>query len=249
MRFHGTEVAVRLSTDKCLFVERVKCFARWHEDQFDVLDEPREPVANHAGWKRGGEYWIRPDIWRDTIFEGNEIASVEAARTLRDLGLLRVQDTRNFQAVVGVRNHKTVRAYVVKPEIREWKPTEPVYGIYGAPQIGLSSSQGNGSPALVPLPSDGQHPLLPALLSDGTRLSLQRAIEVLGASPDPGDRNFATILRAQTTIISTLLNAQLKVDETRLREKQRADGERQVLALLDAEIAKEAMRKAKELAK
>jgi hypothetical protein len=132
-----------MSTDKCLFVERVKCFARWHEDQFDVLDEPREPVANHAGWKRGGEYWIRPDIWRDTIFEGNEIASVDAARTLRDLGLLRVQDTRNFQAVVGVRNHKTARAYVVKPEIREWKPTEPVYGIYGAPQIGLSSSQGN----------------------------------------------------------------------------------------------------------
>jgi hypothetical protein len=41
----------------------------------------------------------------------------------------------------------------------------------------------------------------------------------------------------------------LKVDETRLRGKQRADGERQVLALLDAEIAKEAMRKAKELAK
>jgi hypothetical protein len=145
MRFHGPEVAVRLSTDKCLFVERVKCFARWHEDQFDVLDEPREPVANHAGWKRGGEYWIRPDIWRDTIFEGNEIASVDAARTLRDLGLLRVQDTRNFQGVVGVRNHKTARAYVVKPEIREWKPTEPVYGIYGAPQIGLSSSQGNGA--------------------------------------------------------------------------------------------------------
>jgi hypothetical protein len=61
-------------------------------------------------------------------------------------------------------------------------------------------------------------------LTEGTRLGLQRAIEFLAASPDPTDRNDVAELRAKTTVINTLINVQLKVDETRLREKQRDDG-------------------------
>src|SRR5262249_57248176 len=58
------------------------------------------------------------------------------------------------------------------------------------------------SPAVIPLqPSDGQPPALSALLHDGTRLGLQRAIELLAASPDPGDRNYAAQLRGQTALI------------------------------------------------
>jgi hypothetical protein len=86
-----------------------------------------------VGWRRGQgdkrEFWIRPDVWRD-IFDNEPDVAVDAARTLREIGLLRVQDTENCQAVVIVRK-KSVRAYVVKAKILDWRPTEPC-GIYGA---------------------------------------------------------------------------------------------------------------------
>jgi hypothetical protein len=52
---------------------------------------------------------------RDTIFDGDEGAADDAARTLRELGLLRTQqDSGALQAVVMVRDHKiSVHAYVV----------------------------------------------------------------------------------------------------------------------------------------
>lgn len=77
--------------DARLLVERVKLFINWHEDRFDALDGPHEPITVPVVWKRGGEHWIRPDIWRDTIFDGDEDAAQDAARTLRDLSLLRTQ--------------------------------------------------------------------------------------------------------------------------------------------------------------
>jgi hypothetical protein len=86
---------MRPSTDARLTVERVKLFIKYHEGRFDALDAPHEPITDSVGWKRGGEHWIRPDAWRETIFDGDEDAAQDAARTLRDLGLLRTQDSRN----------------------------------------------------------------------------------------------------------------------------------------------------------
>ena len=76
------------SIDPRLTVEQVRLFIKWHEGRFEALDEPHESIARPVGWKRGAEYWVRPDIWRDSIFDGDEDAAIEAARVLRDLGLL-----------------------------------------------------------------------------------------------------------------------------------------------------------------
>jgi hypothetical protein len=144
-------------------VDRVRSFIRWHAERFDALDAPHESIADLVGWTRGKgdkrEWWIKPDIWRDTIFDGDEDAAIEAARTLRDLGLLRVQDSRNCQAVVCVRDRKSARAYVVKPEIHEWRPTTSAYGAYDAAQIGLPNGQDKLCPAAISLP---QPPTCPA---------------------------------------------------------------------------------------
>src|SRR5262249_90881 len=61
--------------------------------------------------------------------------AVDAARTLREIGLLRVQDTENCQAVVEVRK-KSVRAYAVKAKILDWQPANSygAYGAYGPPE-------------------------------------------------------------------------------------------------------------------
>jgi hypothetical protein len=114
-------------------IEHVKLFLKWNGPRFDALDEVHEAIPDPVGWRRGQgdkrEFWIRPDVWRD-IFDNEPDVAVDAARTLREIGLLRVQDTENCQAVVIVRK-KSVRAYVVKAKILDWQPTEP-YGIYGA---------------------------------------------------------------------------------------------------------------------
>ena len=91
-------------------------------------------VDDALGWRRRHEFWVKPNVWRE-IFDNNPDVAVDAARTLREIGLLRVQDTDNCQAVVIVRNKKSARAYVVKSKILEWQPTEP-YGIYGPVKIG-----------------------------------------------------------------------------------------------------------------
>jgi hypothetical protein len=48
---------------------------------------------------------------------------------------------------------------------------------------------------------------------------LQRAIEFLATSPDPGDRNYAAQLRGQTALINTLITTQARIDEGRLRQR------------------------------
>src|SRR5262249_34929271 len=110
-----------------------RSFTKCRAEKFDALDEVHKELPDFVGWRRGqgdkGEFWIRPDVWRD-IFDNEPDVAVDAARTLREIGLLRVQDTENCQAVVIVRK-KSVRAYVVKAKILDWQPTEP-YGIYGA---------------------------------------------------------------------------------------------------------------------
>jgi hypothetical protein len=202
---------------------------------FDVLDAPHNLISDPVGWSRGGEHWIRPDTWRDTIFDGDEDAAQDAARLLRDLGLLRVQDGRNCQAVVCVRERKSARAYVLKPEIRDWRPQTPAYGAYDAAQIGLSYSQDNGSPALVPVPAGGSPSDLSAKLENLVSMALDEAERILRVQVPPDDRAYQAVLRAKTAIFNGALINQVRVDETRLRVQQdRGDRIKEILARVKA---------------
>jgi hypothetical protein len=200
-------------TDARLIVERVRCFLKWHGEQFDILDAPHEPLANPVGWKRGDECWIRPDTWRDTIFDGDEDAAVNAARTLRDLDLLRVQDSRNCQAVVCVRDRKPARAYVVKPEIREWRLMTPADGDYATDGNNL------GSTSLAPS-ADGSPPDLAGKLETATSRALDEALQILRLELPPDHRAYQAVLRAKTTILNSVLTNQVRVDEAKLTQKR-----------------------------
>jgi hypothetical protein len=203
------------SSDAHLIVERMRCFLKWHGERFDILDAPHEPLANPVGWKRGDECWIRPDTWRDTIFDGDEDAAVDAARTLRDLDLLRVQDSRNCQAVVCVRNRKPARAYVVKPEIREW--LTPAYGDYAAAQLGLTDGNNLGCTSLAPS-ADGPPPDLAGKLETATSRALDEALQILRLELPPDHRAYQAVLRAKTTILNSVLTNQVRVDEAKLTQ-------------------------------
>jgi hypothetical protein len=195
-------------------IDRVKCFIKWHAGRFDALDEPHEPIADPVGWKRAGEFWIKPETWRDTIFDGDEDAAQDAARTLRDLGLLRVQDSRNCQAVVCVRDRKSARAYVVKPDIREWRLTAPAYGAYDAAQIGPDR------PPISLIPTiPASQPDLASKLEAATSLALDEVLGIMRMRLDTEDRTFQTILRAKSAIINTVLTNQVRVDEAKLRQR------------------------------
>jgi hypothetical protein len=127
-------------------IDRVQCFLKWNGSRFDALDEPHEPVLESVGWRRGQgdkrEFWIRPDVWRD-IFDNEPDVAVDAARTLKEAGLLRVQDNANLQVVVLIRG-KSAKAYAVR-SILAWKPDN--YGNYGP----ATNKRANG------VPSDPSH--------------------------------------------------------------------------------------------
>jgi hypothetical protein len=217
-----------------LFVDRVRCFIKWHENRFDALDKQHEPISDPVGWTRGGEVWISADSWRDLIFDGDEVAALNASRTLRDLGLLRTQDGRNCQAVVCVRDRKSARAYVVKPEILESRLTAPAYSAYGAAEL----EPDRPSISLIPTSPDAP-PDLAALLEAASRLGLEKAIAILTMQLDPESRHFATLLRAQTALVSTALTAQVKVDEVRLQSNRRDEGLPALLERIAAVLKKE----------
>jgi hypothetical protein len=217
-------------------VRTVRNFIRWHAERFNALDSSLEPMADPVGWKRGDEFWIKPDTWRNVIFDGDEVEAVEAARTLRDLGLLRTQDSRNCQAVVCVRDRKSARAYVVKPEIREWRLTAPAYGAYDAAQIGLPYSEDNGSPALIPL--GGSPPDLPAKLENVVSLGLDEAERILRLQPDWDHRAYQAILRAKTAVLNGALTNQVRVDEGRLKARE-TDLLPEILARIDKALAED----------
>src|SRR5262249_33960141 len=105
-------------------IDRVRSFIKWRAEMFDALDEAHAPLSHFVGWRRGQgdkrEFWIRPDVWRD-IFDNEPEVAVDAARTLREIGLVRVQDNAKCQAVVEVRK-KSVRAYAVKAKILDCSP-------------------------------------------------------------------------------------------------------------------------------
>ncbi|MBL1258009.1 hypothetical protein [Methylocystis sp. Sn-Cys] len=199
-------------------------------------DPRRSPNAEQdlPGWRRDKgdgefEWWILPSHWR-VIFEP-DVDAIDAAQTIEALGLLRRQDDGNLQAVVKV-NGKTTRVYAIKGKaLAEWRPTPQSYGGYG-----IAAAQPLG--ALVgssTTPADPAHPAnLSALLEHGVALALQKGMEVLGMSLAPADRQFAALLRSQTAFAGHLINAQVRVDETRMRQKK-ADNIERLISLLEEE--------------
>ena len=68
-----------------------------------------------------------------------------------------------------------------------------------------------------------------------TRLGLQKLDHILRLPTDPGNGN---ILRAQTTAAATAVNAQLRADETKMKQVQRADVIADLLKIMEIEQAK-----------
>ena len=51
-------------------------------------------------------------------------------------------------------------------------------------------------------------------LEQAVHMALNEVVAILGFSLNPDDRAFATILKAKTTILSSVLSAQVRIDET-----------------------------------
>jgi hypothetical protein len=64
--------------------------------------EPLSQGFCRAGWRRPNEFWIRPDAWR-SIFDNIAEMAVDAARMLRDMDSLRIQDKISGISVVWAR--------------------------------------------------------------------------------------------------------------------------------------------------
>src|SRR3984893_13998724 len=52
-------------------------------------------------------------------------------------------------------------------------------------------------------------------LEQAVHMALNEVVAILGFSLNPDDRAFASILKAKTTILGSVLNAQVRVDERR----------------------------------
>ena len=68
-----------------------------------------------------------------------------------------------------------------------------------------------------------------------TRLGLQKLDHILRLPTDPGNGN---ILRAQTTAAATAVNAQLRADETKMKQTQKGDVIARLLEMMEIEQAK-----------
>jgi hypothetical protein len=72
-------------------ISRVRDFCRWQEKLFGDPSAQGAPVEDPSGWATDKEFWIRNNVWRDTIFEGNAGDATAAADALIDHGLLRAK--------------------------------------------------------------------------------------------------------------------------------------------------------------
>ena len=102
-------------------IETVRLFIEQHgEARFSPVDDAdARPVANRAGYRKGGgterEWWVLREVWRQEICAGHDAQFV--ARVLADAGMLRTQ-SEGLQCKVRVGN-ATHRAYVVTAAIFE----------------------------------------------------------------------------------------------------------------------------------
>jgi hypothetical protein len=103
---------------------------------------------------------------------------------------------------------KIFRAFVVSRSILSWKDPAPAR----FDEI-LASRH---AAAIMPDQITGASEL-GEKLEQAVHMALNEVVAILGFSLDPDDRAFATILKAKTTILNSVLNAQVRIDETRFR--------------------------------
>jgi hypothetical protein len=178
-----------------------------------------------AGWATKREFWIRSNVWRETIFEGNAADAMAAADALIDHGLLRVKLTsEGRERTTNVRVREQIfRAFAVSKSILAWRgpsparPDEILAARHAATMQHVmmqhaSLTNGDGEQSAHIETSD-----LGKKLEQAVHMALNEVVVILGFSLNPDDRAFASILKAKTTILNSVLNAQVRIDETRFR--------------------------------
>lgn len=205
------------STDH--LISRVRDFIRWQEKLFGDPSSRGVPVEDPIGWATGKEFWILNTVWRDTIFEGNADDSMAAADALIDHGLLRAKrrerdlEVRERTITVRVRE-QTFRAFAVSKSILAWRGPSPAWPdeILAARHAATMQHAARIMSDQITGPSD-----LGEKLEQAVHMALNEVVAILGFSLNPDDRAFAAILKAKTTILNSVLNAQVRIDETRFR--------------------------------
>jgi hypothetical protein len=67
-------------------------------------------------------------------------------------------------------------------------------------------------------------------------MALNEVVAILGFSLNPDDRAFSSILKAKTTILSSILSAQVRIDETRF-EMAKEDRLERILAAAENSLS------------
>ena len=197
-------------------ISRVRDFCRWHEKMFGDPSARGVPVEDPIGWANDKEFWILNSVWRGMIFEGNADDSNAAADALINHGLLRAtysSDGRERTAKVRVRE-QIVRVFAVSKSILAWRGPSPARPdeILAARHAATMQHAATIMPDQITGASD-----LGEKLEQAVHMALNEVVAILGFSLNPDDRAFAAILKAKTTILNSVLNAQVRIDETRFR--------------------------------
>jgi hypothetical protein len=206
-------------------ISRVRDFCRWHEKMFGDPSSRGVPVEDPIGWATDKEFWILNSVWRGMIFEGNSDDSMAAADALIDHGLLRAKyssEGRERTANVRVRE-QIFRAFAVSRAILDWRGAAPARPdeiladrhaatMQHAMMQHASLTNGDGEQSAHIETSD-----LGKKLEQAVHMALNEVVAILGFSLNPDDRAFAAILKAKTTILNSVLNAQVRIDETQFR--------------------------------
>ena len=209
-------------------ISRVRDFIRWQEKLFGDPSSRGVPVEDPIGWATGKEFWILNTVWRDTIFEGNADDSMAAADALIDHGLLRAKrrerDLEVRERTITVRaREQTFRVFAVSKSILSWKDPVPARfdEILAARHAATMQHAATIMPDQITGPSD-----LGEKLEQAVHMALNEVVAILGFSLNPDDRAFSSILKAKTTILSSVLSAQVRIDETRFEpgKKDRLEG-------------------------
>src|SRR3984893_15569492 len=143
------------------------------------------------------------------------------------------------QRTVSVRvREKIFRAFVVIRSILDWHGAAPARFdeilasrhaamMQHAMMQHASLINGNGEHAAHLEASD-----LGEKLEQAVNMALNEVMAILGFSLDPDDRAFPSILKAKTTILGSVLNAQVRVDDRRFAKKD-TDHDRAMEALIE----------------
>jgi hypothetical protein len=122
---------------------------------------------------------------------------------------------------------KIFRAFVVNKSILAWRGPSPA-----RPDEILAARH---AAAIMPDQITGASEL-GEKLEQVVHMALNEVVAILGFSLNPDDRAFATILKAKTTILNSVLNAQVRIDETRFRPVKE-DGLERILAAAERSLS------------